>query len=60
MLTFAFAFLAFNIENSDDVIGKGYSAPPSRPPSRMMNTAEMVNDVKNSGTGAPSSGTGPF
>ncbi|CRG87649.1 Polyphosphate kinase [Talaromyces islandicus] len=45
----------FNIENSDDVLGKGYSAPPSRPPSR-MNTNELLSDVKNNGMGRPSSG----
>lgn len=58
-LSSASLFLAFNIENSDDVLGKGYSAPPSRPPSR-MNTNEPLNDMKNNGMGAPSSGAGQF
>jgi hypothetical protein len=61
--TYAYPLLslspAFNIENSDDILGKGYSAPPSRPPSR-MNTNEVLSDLKNNGMGAPSSGAGQF
>ncbi|KAH8701803.1 hypothetical protein BGW36DRAFT_289204 [Talaromyces proteolyticus] len=47
----------FNIENSDGILGKGYTAPPSRPPSR-INTSETLGNQKHNGIGAGTSGAG--